>query len=147
MIYLIIALSISIIIMTLYIINNFRILRRVDYLENELIANFVNSLILLENILLLDSKGYFRVDDEVGKIFELIKTDIVKYTELISELDVNIDDNLIIQNRLMNIDFLQNKISELEKEERLFELQEKLNRKSNSNNVNKSKSNKIYISK
>lgn len=115
----------------LLIINNMRLLNRIEYLEDKIITNFVSCLILLQQVLFIDAKGYFRNDDVVGINFNLIRDEVIAYMKTLEEMNVNIDDNYFIQEKILDIQYLEGVISELDKEKEVLELQAKLDRKSN----------------
>jgi hypothetical protein len=119
---------------TILLINNKNMNERIYYLENTIKNNYLASLIQYENMLIIDEKGYFRSDDYVGINFNLLldqHKNIIKYLD---ELDINIDDELEIQKRIINIDRMLSNISEIEKEERLFKL---INKGNNSKKLGK----------
>lgn len=109
-----------------------RLLNRIEYLEDKIITNFVSCLILLQQVLFIDAKGYFRNDDVVGINFNLIRDEVIAYMKTLEEMNVNIDDNYFIQEKILDIQYLEGVISELDKEKEVLELQAKLDRKSNS---------------
>ncbi len=108
-----------------------RLLNRIEYLEDKIITNFVSCLILLQQVLFIDAKGYFRNDDVVGINFNLIRDEVIAYMKTLEEMNVNIDDNYFIQEKILDIQYLEGVISELDKEKEVLELQSKLDRKSN----------------
>lgn len=108
-----------------------RLLNRIEYLEDKIITNFVSCLILLQQVLFIDAKGYFRNDDVVGINFNLIRDEVIAYMKTLEEMNVNIDDNYFIQEKILDIQYLEGVISELDKEKEVLELQAKLDRKSN----------------
>jgi hypothetical protein len=112
--------------------NNLKRSKRIDNLENIIINNILNSLILYENLLDIDAKGYFKSDDEVGIVFGMLKKNIQDYLYLLNEIDVNIDDNDIIAEKLLNIKYLEKEITFLQKEEELYKLHLKAGNKKKS---------------
>lgn len=103
--------------------NNYRLYTTNNELETYVVENLINMLILYENFLTIDYKGYFRSDDEVGSNFFMLESNIKAYLEILNDRNINIDDNEIVQEKIINVDFLLKKINELEKEERLYQFQ------------------------
>lgn len=120
LIFLIILLTMIIIIQRL---NNRNLNIRIDNIEDDIIHSLLNALVAYENILTIDSKGYFRSEDEVGNTFATIKRIIEEYLITFNDLDINIDNVDFIQEKLINIKYLEKEITLLEKEERLYEIQ------------------------
>lgn len=115
--------------------NNTLIKSRVNDIENLLIETLINSLIFYENILIIDNKGYFRHDDEVGNNFKLIKENIQEYLYKIQDLDVDIDNNEFIQEKLINIRYLEKEITLIQKEEMLYAASIRARNKNNSGKI------------
>jgi len=116
--------------------NNYKMITRIDLLEDKLTTSYFSSLYLLEGFLSIDLNGAFRTDDEIEDKFKNIEVLVLNNFKILEELNIDILNNFEIQQKILNVEYLLENITKVEADEKSLQFTQLKNKK-----------NKTYIKK